>query len=73
MRAKRLNRASEDFDIEREKASPTATTEENSLQTRDEKVNTHRQSGLFKLWMVNQMGTATAEKKPNISRRINKG
>ena len=56
MRAERLNWGSEYFDIGREKDSPAITTEENSLQTRDGKVNTHRQLGLFKLRMVNQIG-----------------
>ena len=62
MRAERLNRGSEDFDIGREKASPAAMVEENSLQTRDENVNTHRQSGLFKLRMVNQIGDHNGRK-----------
>ena len=39
-----------------EKASPVATAEENSLWTRDGKVNTHQQSGIFKLWMVIHIG-----------------
>ena len=56
MWVERLNRGSKDFDIRREKASPAATTEENSLRTRNRKVNTHQQSGLFKLRMVNQIG-----------------
>ena len=56
MWAKRLNQGSEEFDIRREKDSPVATMEENSLWTRNGKVNTHQQSGLFKLQMVNQIG-----------------
>ena len=62
MWAKRLNQGSEEFDIRREKDSPAATVEENSLRTRDGKVNTHRQSGLFKLRMVNQIGDRNDEK-----------
>ena len=56
MRVERLNRGSEDFDIGREKASPAATAEENSLRTCDGKVNTHRQLGLFKLRMGKRFG-----------------
>ena len=67
MRAERLNRGSEYFDIGREKASPAATAEENSLRTRNEKVNTHRQSGLFKLQMVNQIGERKGGKRNQTS------
>ena len=38
----KLNRGSADFDIGREKDSPTAMAEENSLWTHDGNINTHR-------------------------------
>ena len=53
---KKLNRGSEYFDIEREKASPATTAEENNFGSEAKKANVRRQADRFMLRMAKRFG-----------------